>query len=299
MTNPRSVLLVGGPDAGKTNYLTRFWVALKAGEGCLRTRGLPADAEYLNSNEQALLGGAFAPHTPKSVHARNVIPVGWSKDGSGELVVPDCAGEAWEEIHRTREWSEEWEALLPSLAGCLVFVRAGSDEIVPALDWVNCAHLFGGPRQLSPTSAKARLPTQVLLVDWVQCLTSAFASLPVPACRLRIAMVVAAWDRVPKDQQAGSPADYIAANFRMLSDFILSNGTVFDVTHFGVSSTGGDLETEPGYRDEYLRDPTAAGYVVHSLGGTVARSSDLTLPVAWAMGVPVISAAAPGGGSRG
>lgn len=291
MADPRSVLLVGGPDAGKTNYLSRLWLALQARTGLLGADGLPADAEYLNTNAQALLGGAFAPRTSKEVHARNAIPVRWADahgEQRGELVVPDCSGEEWEKIHRTREWSEQWEGAIPALVGCLLFVRAGSDRIVAPLDWVSCHHLFGQPVDLARGSGTApEFPTQVLLVDWLQCLRAAVASLPGPARRLRVAVVVSAWDRVPPEQQAAGPEQYIAENFRMLSDFALSNPGPFEFAHFGVSVTGGDLDAAPDYRDEYLKgNPSEAGYVVHSLAGGPARSADHTLPVAWAVGVP-------------
>ncbi|MFO0842332.1 MAG: hypothetical protein U0797_08010 [Gemmataceae bacterium] len=303
MSDHRSVLLVGGPDAGKTNYLTRLWIALQAGGGCLRARGLPADAEYLNGNATILLGGHFAPHTSQNVHARNLVPVEWSDGGTGELVVPDCPGEEWEKIHRTRSWSEEWEATLPTLVGCLLFVRAGSDRVVAPLDWVNCASMFGGPIELpgaALATPPAEMPTQVLLIDWLQCLGTAVASLQAPARRLRVAVVISAWDRVPTDQQGENPSQYIASNFRMLSDFILSNSGAFEFAQFGVSVTGGDLDAAPGFREEYLSgDPATAGYVVHTLNGTVERSTDHSLPVAWAMGLRPGTAGAQDGGGRG
>lgn len=299
MPDPNSVILVGGPDAGKTNYLTRFWIAVQAGAGALTAAGPPADAEYLNTNAHALLGGEYAPRTSKDVHARNEIPVAWGGGATGTergvLVVPDCSGEEWEKIHHNREWSAEWESVLPSLAGCLLFVRAGSDKIVAPLDWMSCHQLFGRAVELAPAGGLAAapdFPTQVLVVDWLQCLREAVASRAGPRRRLRVAVVVSAWDRVPTDLQPAGPNCYVAENYRMLSDFILSNEGVFEFAHFGVSVTGGDLDAAPGFKNEYLSgNPAQAGYVVHTLAGGVARSEDHTLPVAWAMGVPITPAA--------
>lgn len=291
--NDHSVLLVGGPDAGKTNFLIRLWIALQSGEGRLQSDGLPEDMEYLNAGAQALLGGEFAPRTSQEVHTRNVIPVSASTEGSdfrGQLVVPDSSGEEWMLIHRNREWSERWEAAIPSLLGCLLFIRAGSVEIHAPLDWVSCMDYFGTGANL-PDSADSggeefAMPTQVVLIDWLQCLRAAVAAHGAGSLRLRVGVVVSAWDRVPTDQQGEDPLSYVATNFPMFHDFMLSNRERFAFECFGVSVVGGDLELAPGFREEYLRGvPARAGYVVHALGGTPTRTGDHTLPLAWAMGL--------------
>jgi hypothetical protein len=52
-----------------------------------------------------------------------------------------------------------------------------------------------------------------------------------------------------------------------------------------LSIAGGDLN-DPAFRAVYLAaDPRAAGYVIHSLRGHLEKSSDVTIPVAWALGL--------------
>jgi hypothetical protein len=50
---------------------------------------------------------------------------------------------------------------------------------------------------------------------------------------------------------------------------------------------GGDLEDEEHFREEYLDtvDKSRLGSVWHELGTSPAECSDLTLPVAWALGI--------------
>jgi hypothetical protein len=294
MHNVSSVLMVGGPDAGKTNFLTKLWLQLQSRVGTLEADGQPDDAEYLNANAQALLGGTYAGRTSKNVHVENVVPVRWADQAGvrqqGTLVIPDCSGEEWKRIHQTREWPDRWDKATKDVSGCLVFVRAGSDEIVAPLDWVNCHHLFGKPVELpGPTTQDGTpdLPTQVVLIDWLQFLRSVVGPSKTFPRRLKIGLVISAWDKVPVDLQDQSPGLYVEQNFRMLSDFMASNESHFEFTTFGVSVTGGDLQAAPGYRDEYLKDPYSAGYVVTTLLGEAQRLPDHTLPVAWAMGVPV------------
>ncbi|SIN69861.1 hypothetical protein SAMN05444166_0212 [Singulisphaera sp. GP187] len=295
--NNHSVLLVGGPDAGKTNFLIRLWIALQSGEGRLQSDGLPEDMEYLNAGAQTLLGGEFAPRTSREVHTRNVIPVRATSNRSdfrGQLVVPDSSGEEWMLIHRNREWSERWEEAIPSLLGCLLFVRAGSLEIHAPLDWVSCFDYFGTADNLpdAPDSdgEEFAMPTQVVLIDWLQCLRAA-VSAHGGGSLLRVGVIVSAWDRVPTEQQGEAPQSYVAKNFPMFHDFILSNRERFAFECFGVSIVGGDFEFAPGFRENYLRGvPAQAGYVVHALGGVPTRTGDHTLPLAWAMGLVTESA---------
>jgi hypothetical protein len=299
----RSVLLVGGPDAGKSNYLHRLWIALQLGNGCLKAQGLPALAEYLNTGVQALLCGNFVGRTPLGVLEQNSIPVTWTDDGQvhiGEVIIPDCSGEEWNKIHRTREWSLEWEQTLPSVQGCVLFIRAGSDKIMPALDWLRDAVLLQaadatGEASLKPddpaesqsdaATETVELPTQVVLVDWLQCLSHAVRSVGMWK-PLNVSIVIAAWDRLPRDQQNDTPEKYIDANFPMLFDFVKANTDRFSVKYLGTSVAGGDFDVQAGFKEQYLSgNPKEAGYVVQDVTGDAMKSLDHALPIAWALGM--------------
>jgi Double-GTPase 1 len=319
MTTTRSVLLVGGPDAGKSNYLGRLWMALDSGRGVIAKDGLPSQMEYVRQLADALLRGEFAKHSSHGFFQENIIPVQWPENNGtarGQLVVPDCAGELWERIHRLREWDEHWESPVRSLAGCLLFFRADSSHHVPALDWstdegmlkclsalpvTNDTNPASSPPGFDPTqptlptqavdTAEPKMPTQVVLVDWLQCLRSAYVGLHRPIRPLRLSIIVAAWDRVPAEQQAKCPDDYLDACVPLLHDFINSNQQSFDTHVFGVSVVGGDLtDAQPGFKNAYLKgEPYKSGYVVYCHSRELQKSEDLTIPVAWAFGCPVES----------
>jgi hypothetical protein len=136
------------------------------------------------------------------------------------------------------------------------------------------------------TAEGISLPSQVIFVDWLQCLSQAAQSRKIVGTPLRLSIVVAAWDLVPADQQAESPEKYVDSNFPMLVDFLSANETRFAVKYFGASVAGGDFNLQAGFRDAYLEaNPNNAGYVVHVVRGTLQKSSDHTLPIAWALGL--------------
>jgi hypothetical protein len=290
---PRSVLLIGVQDAGKTNFLSRFWLNLEAGGGILTKAGLPADLDYLKTGGDHLLKGEFAPHTPQDVHDRTEIPVKATASGtefSGKLVVPDLPGEQVLSVFRTRQWSDAWENQIRAGCGCLLFVRVDSPELIAPLDWMNCPTLFGMPvPEAAPQKDPAdrlKPPTQVVLVDWLQFLRKAFTDKVGGRYKPRIGIVVAAWDLAPVDQKGNGPEAWVRANLPLLWQFVQTNDDAFEFAYFGVSVASGDLAADPAFKASYLKgDPLRAGEVIHSIAGTLETSADITLPVAWALGV--------------
>lgn len=242
---------------------------------------------------------------------------------SGTLFVPDLAGEQIPAIYRNRQWSQAWEDQIQVGCSCLLFVRIESKELVAPLDWVQCSALLGGiipeaagdapsavdvggiaePGENSRTNAIApeqknlddpqedesepeRPPTQVVLVDWLQFLRAAFTARAGGDYKPRIGIVVSAWDKAPADQQTLGAAKWVSSNLPMLADFCDANDAAFDFQYFGVTVTDGDLEENATFKAEYLQgNPRKAGRISHSLDGTVQTSLDMTLPVAWALGV--------------
>src|ERR1051326_308601 len=199
----RSVLLIGVHDAGKTNFLFRFWLALDAGEGILSKDGLPADLDYLKTGADYLLKGEFAPHTPQDVRDRTEIPVKTSKGESfqGKLIVPDIPGEQVLSVFKTRRWSDHWEDQIKSGCGCLLMVRVDSGELVSPLDWMSCAKFLDGTTPNASAekdeSGKMKPPTQVVMVEWLQFLRKAFTDKVGGSYRPRVGIVVSAWDLAP------------------------------------------------------------------------------------------------------
>jgi len=300
MSDQRSVWLLGGADAGKSNYLTRTWLAIRDQKGLIELAALPDEFQYLNTASTELVGGKFVSHTSRGVHVQNVIPIRSRLNEqplSGALVIPDYSGEDWLKIQSTRRWSAEWEARLSSLAGCLLFLRAGSSHIVAPMDWMACFKIFGAPVDLANDS-EFSVPTQVVVVDWLQFLRDAIRERQSDVKRLKVGIVISAWDLVPMDQQELGPTQYIAQNFPLLSQFMNSNTREYEFASFGSSIVGQDFNQAPGFRDAFLQGKvTDFGYVVHELDGSVARSTDHTLPIAWALGINVLALGSSGGGS--
>jgi hypothetical protein len=142
-----SIVLLGGPDSGKTNYLGRLWPSFKERKGVMRAERLPDDIAYVDGAVEHLMQGSFAPRSDRnmevgradfSIQVRNA-------NGAGnltELMVPDISGELWTRMVATFEISQEWLRLLEEAQGAVLFVRAHSDQIVQPLDWVTARNIL-------------------------------------------------------------------------------------------------------------------------------------------------------------
>src|SRR5947209_2715122 len=109
----RSVVLLGGPDSGKTNYVGRVWPALDGGQGALRAAHQPTNIKFVLEVADHLFAGHFAPRT-EFTDKRRDFEVVVAERGSGvetSIVVPDISGELWlnavNDCGMTTDWMEE------------------------------------------------------------------------------------------------------------------------------------------------------------------------------------------------
>jgi len=141
------VILIGGPDSGKTNYIGRLWPSFRRRKGALRAEKLPDNIEYVDGAVEHLMQGGFAPRSDRnleegrrdfSIQVRNA-------NGAGpltELLVPDISGELWTMAVQTSELPEGWMRSLQGAEGAILFVRAHSPLNVQPMDWVTARCLL-------------------------------------------------------------------------------------------------------------------------------------------------------------
>ncbi len=143
----RSIVLLGGPDSGKTNYVGRLWPSFKKRKGALRAEQLPDDIAYVDGAVEHLMQGSFAPRSDRNLEVGRAdfsitVRGAGGKGAPTELMVPDISGELWTRTVATSEISQEWLDVLHEAEGAVVFVRALSDQNVKPLDWVTARNIL-------------------------------------------------------------------------------------------------------------------------------------------------------------
>lgn len=279
----RSVVLLGGPDSGKTNFIGRLWSALDARKGALVAVGQPDDIRFVLDTADHLFQGHFAPRTQLQDGRRDfeVTVAPPAGDSEADIVIPDVHGELWRKAVVSSEIPAEWMNELKGADGALLFVRVGSDQNVRPLDWVVSRALLqktGNPED------QAKLPTQVMLCEIVRFLELSLKKRP-DGTNPRLSLIVAAWDAVDAGKFAQGPVAYIKREYPMLAGK-LADTQMLNVKVFGLSIVGGDLTADEAFRAEYLEaGMDGHGWVAtQEANGEWQKDPDLTLPVAWVVG---------------
>jgi hypothetical protein len=280
----RSVILLGGPDSGKTNYVGRLWHALDAGKGSLVASAQPDDIGFVLDTADHLFEGRFAPRSEHSDGRRDFkVTVAPVAGGEGtKIVIPDIRGELWLNAVAESEISADWMAELKRADGALIFVRVNSDLNVRPLDWVTSRTLLG---KLGQDDNRNKLPTQFILCELLRYLELTLANRPDGSCP-RVSVVVSAWDIVDSATFNEGPEAYLAKEYPMVAGR-LQDTERLDVQIFGLSVVGGDLDSDLAHRETVLENGLDQhGWVAtrDAKSGIYRRDPDLTLPVAWVVG---------------
>ncbi|WP_063901412.1 MULTISPECIES: hypothetical protein [Burkholderia] len=279
----QAIVLVGGPDSGKTNYLGRLWATLNSGHGKLKAARSPGDIEYVEEILSHLLQGEFAPRSNQTLETRrtnfsvSLILAGDKNPAEIELTVPDVRGELWKQAVETLEIPQQWLEKLKNSTGALLFVRVHSEQNIAPPDWVNMERLL---RLRGSDADSKKLPTQVFLCELLRFLEHTLKSVS-PSRRPRVAVVVSAWDLLDPESQEAGPLRYLTQQYPLFAGRVI-NTEKLDVRVFGVSVVGGDLGDDRVFRESFAEGELEDfGFVVTDSVEGVQQHGDITLPVAW------------------
>jgi hypothetical protein len=280
----QTIILVGGPDSGKTNYLARLWKALRDGDGALVAPKVPKDIKYVEDALEHLLKGEFAPRSDKNFETSTrsfAIPVVLADDKDAEpksIVVPDVTGELWKNAVETSDVPQQWMDSLKEADGAMIFVRVQSKQNVEPLDWVTCAALLRMQGAPDPDQETA-IPTQVALCELLRFLEIGLKRRE-DGSNPRVSVVITAWDLLDAETAARGPAAYIRNEYPMFAGR-LADTSELSVKIFGVSIVSGDF-ADGEFRERFFEtELKKSGYVMVETATGAQKQPDLTLPAAW------------------
>jgi hypothetical protein len=278
----RSIILLGVPDSGKTNYIGGLWRALDSGTGALHAAEQPEDINFVLEIADHLFQGGFAPRSEHTDSRRDFeVVVAAKKDGPrARVVVPDVSGELWRKAVIESEIDRDWMDELRRADAALLFVRVESDQDVRPLDWVTSRKMLekiGGEEDRG-------FPTQVMLCELIRFLEISLADRE-DGKRPRLSVVISAWDIVDPGKFAQGPMAYLEREYPLVAGKLVDLERL-DVEIFGLSVVGGDLKHDPHYRQAFLEAGLdGQGWVAVRDGDGWRKDPDLTLPIAWAVGL--------------
>lgn len=277
------IIGVGLPGTGKSTFVAAFRHAvMKKESGCQLTLvRMSQNTEYLNIIEEDWCG--FVPLVRTNQTGEQIVNFE-IKDELGlqaEIVLPDLAGESFEEIFLQRKIREDLVDLIRKSSGILLFLHP--ENISPPayiLDSLRALKNMGFDNVSKADSDDslpfdpAKCPTQVILVDLLQIILEFTKS----KCKLSI--IVSAWDTVLQRSEDGNllnrnPESWLAYELPLLFQFIQSNFAIESVGYFGVSAQGGDYEDKTQLSDLQRKEPHKR--IIVQLENDITH--DITLPL--------------------
>jgi hypothetical protein len=278
-----SVVVLGGPDSGKTNYIARLWSALSEKKGVLIEAEQPTDIEFVLESADHLFQGQFIQRSEQTEDRRDFkVTVAARMDGKqSKIVIPDISGELWWKAVADLDVPSDLLDELRNASGALLFLREGSDQNVQPLDWITAKNHLAKMKNVEDKG----IPTQVVLCELIRFLelTLSRRSDGGPP---RLAVLVSAWDLVDSDAFDSGPITYLEKEYPVLAGRLEDLETL-DVQVFGLSVVGGDLREE-GFKTAFLeKGLDGHGWVAIRDAGTGkwVKDPDVTKPVAWAIGI--------------
>lgn len=274
----KTIMLVGGPDSGKSNYLARLWLAFQSQKYDLTSPTIPGDIRYVDSIAEYLLKGQFVPRTEPEEKNREFHVSVKTKDDqiTADIIVPDILGEIWGKAVSTLEIPEKWLTALRKSGAAVLFVRVHSKNNVSPLNWVTSQ---GFLKMGLGTEKEDSIPTQVVLMELLRFIDENISRKG--NHKPKVAVIVTAWDLLHHDEAAEGPLGYLHYEFPMFAGR-LADIRSLDIKVFGSSIVGGDFGTE-GFSEEFFsKSVHDTGYMLETgANGNIIPSNDVTKPISW------------------
>jgi len=128
------LVLLGGPNSGKTHYAGQLYGRVRRRPGQLRLRndqGTPPDLSALEEVLRCLEEGHAAPHTSANTWAEVSLPLVDEQGNAMDLRWPDYGGEQLRAVFAERAVPEAWRARLTKADGWVLLIRLKGEITYP------------------------------------------------------------------------------------------------------------------------------------------------------------------------
>jgi hypothetical protein len=287
-SKPHNFLLIGLPSTGKTSFLAALWYAIQQSLSPtgLVLKKLDGDSTYLNKIRAAWL--AFKPVGRNPIDTETFVSM-WLRRREGDeelhLTFPDVSGESFKQQWTSRQFTISYDKCLKAANGGILFIHPHS--IIQPLRITQVADLAGlidddvaaeaaEPVTSAPPATPwdvEKAPTQVQLVELLQFLKAQPHFRP----PFRLVLAISAWDLVVASKL--SPESWVQEQLPLLSQFLTSNRSSFEVAFYGISAQGGNYEGSD-VAELHRKNPAKR---IEIVGENVNSRHDITEPLQWLM----------------
>ncbi|SMF94384.1 hypothetical protein SAMN02949497_1697 [Methylomagnum ishizawai] len=275
------LMLLGGPNSGKTHYAGQLYGRLRRNPGLLRLRDTPLDLSLLEEVLRCLSEGRAAEHTAADTWGEVLFPLEDERGNALDLRWPDYGGEQLRRVFNERAAQEKWRTQLREARGWLLLIRLKGEtvyrdalqELIELADGRN-----GSTERASKWDANAYWVELLQILLYVAGLGTV-----VRRAQPRLAVLLSCYDEL-EGTDGLQPRQVLAQQLPLVASFIDSAWFPNAVSVWGLSALGRHLEKDS--TDELFIDdgPQFQGWIIAPEGGQ--PDPDLSRPVAWLLGEP-------------
>ncbi|MDE0268653.1 MAG: hypothetical protein OXI96_06415 [Acidimicrobiaceae bacterium] len=263
------VLLVGGPDSGKSTFLVQLYGRLRHGLSTLSLVGAPESLAAVHDGLDRLSQGLPVRHTSAGVKVIQELTMRRQDGEMLRLSIPDYPGEAIDELVNTRNISPHWRDLVVRSTRWNLFIRVERMSSLPSLPE------FEEP--MSEATAKSRgLPLDIRLVELLQILrherqrhmlTDAFPP--------DLTVVLSCWDEISDITDGVIPVMILKQRMPLFYSYVAGNWEPSRHHVMGLSAQGRTLADDKPDPEFVDHGPESMGYLIRSNGSKTGDLSEL------------------------
>jgi hypothetical protein len=279
-TTPR-LLVLGGPDSGKSTYRVQVFQRFEHKPGDLKLRKSVGDVTAIERDVDRLSQGLQPNHTSSNTFVTTDFALVDSADRQYELKFADYDGEQLRRMSNSNVLPAVWVERAQQADSWLLFLRIDN---VRAVKNFMTHPVDSGPRaeaksDVKPGPVPARAVTEINAIEMLQRLLFVRgASLRHRVGAPRLAVLLSCWDELPETERRMAPVELLAIRAPLLSRFVAANWNPESVRVWGLTSTEKPLPADTPDEAFARKGAENVGYIVV---GANQQERDLTLPITW------------------
>lgn len=280
ITTPR-LLVLGGPDSGKSTYRGQVFQRFEHKPGDLRLLKSVGDVTAIERDVDRLAQGLQPMHTSSNTYVTTDFSLIDSAGRQFELKFADFDGEQLRRMSNSNLLPAPWVERAQQADSWLMFLRI---DTVRAVKSFMTHPVASGPRAEAGADAKpepspAGAVTESHAIEMLQRLlfvrgASLRHRLDVP----RLAVLLSCWDELPASEQKMAPDKLLSSRAPLLNRFLSANWHPEFLRVWGLTSTEKALPAEKPDQEFARKGAANFGYIVVGAG---QQERDLTFPINW------------------
>jgi hypothetical protein len=276
---PPKLLVLGGPDSGKSTYRAQLYQRIEHEDGELRLMQSVGDMSALQGDVERLVQGLSPLHTHLDIYHSTTLVVEDRDNRQLSLEFADYGGEQIRRIGESNAVPTPWVERAQQSSSWLLFLRIDQMRSIKSF--------MTDPVQTEPrpeangAALHSEQSSELSAIETLQRLLFVRgASLRHRLSSPRLGVFLSCWDELAETERKQSPGTILNQRAPLFSRFIASNWQPGQCKFWGLSSTERRLPEEDPDEEFARKGPEHAGYIVSEEGNT---SPDLTVPVSWLM----------------